>query len=308
MNKKELQDILKSNGVKNYSRMNKTELKKYIKEKLNIDVDEDKKEKKKKEINYGITPLKYGERRPTEIEALKKNQVRYWGLNKLDESFIKKAKVQGSESKLRQKLVELTAQMKGITKTIQREKDDEKKKKLQERAKKLVMEYKKIKQDLEGSEEKKEKEVKENIPLRDEEERKIPSLMTQEIINRALKEIGIKESRKLKGVEGLKARAKAKGIRAKAKMGTLKLRDDRFYEFTPSEEYKKEIRDKRRAKLRDDRFSEFRPSKVRPSEKYKKDLARDKRRTKLRDDRFYELVESMKQKRGKGIDKSNFFF
>ena len=46
MLKKDLQNILKDNKIKGYSRMNKTQLKQYIKEKLNIDVDEDKKKKK----------------------------------------------------------------------------------------------------------------------------------------------------------------------------------------------------------------------------------------------------------------------
>ena len=89
----ELKKILKEAKIKGITGLKKDELIKLVmknNEKLGLDIMESQKKQPTIKINYGIGELKTNEKRPTQEQALKANQVRYWGKEQIDKKLLEK--------------------------------------------------------------------------------------------------------------------------------------------------------------------------------------------------------------------------
>lgn len=117
---KELKAIAKQNKVPGYGKMKKKELQNVLLSSDLIreqDIKKIKPEKVKKEvveipesekkIYCGINELNKKQRRGTEEECIEKKQVKYYGLNKVDETKIPKKKTKQELKDEKQKLQEL---------------------------------------------------------------------------------------------------------------------------------------------------------------------------------------------------------
>jgi hypothetical protein len=100
----------------------------------------------KDNIYCGISSVPPNKKRGTMKQCLMKNQVRYYGKKKIDKSLLKMKDI-GNPKNEKLKLVKLLAQLQGIKKNIDKEKNKKKKdtkkiEKLRKRGNKLLVEYK----------------------------------------------------------------------------------------------------------------------------------------------------------------------
>ena len=95
-------------------------------------------------IYFGAGPLPDFHRRPTMLEAVSANQVRYWGVNKVDSVTLKQGKVKKTSAKALEKkiqdsqlkFVELSGTIKKLTRSIPTLKDAKEKKKIEKQLEK----------------------------------------------------------------------------------------------------------------------------------------------------------------------------
>lgn len=114
----------------------------------------------------GIKDVPKGRHRGNMIECIKKNQVNYFGLHKVDKKLLDKVNKMKSKSgemtelDLRKKVIGLKSGIKTLARKFQESRDKEEKKKLKEQAEKKHEEFKKYNKMLKDLLKKKEKENK----------------------------------------------------------------------------------------------------------------------------------------------------
>lgn len=94
-------------------------------------------------INYGIRENKKGEVRPSMLQAFEANQVRYWGMHKVDSRMlqnyrIRKPRAKVNKSSLLLEIMELKGKITNLKKQIEATKNSSKKEELTAKRKALV--------------------------------------------------------------------------------------------------------------------------------------------------------------------------